>query len=209
MSAAQFDYNRNGKPVLLPIETVNTTTFQSSTTTIAKGSLVYNFTDNLLYYSNGYKYIPLVTSSPGTITTLLPFNIIKSGNQTITTTSPTQLTNFSVALNPSLQTTPQWNLATGVFMADRSLSLDVSAEITWDPLNIGLRTLSILKNGVVLSTVTDQPAASDVVPFTQTTRAVLKLALNDQVVVMVQKTNSGSLNIQSGVQSKITGMVGY
>jgi hypothetical protein len=209
MSASLYDPIRNKKPVLLPIETINPVTSQSTTTTSQKGSIVYNFNDNLLYYSNGIKYIPLVVSTPGTITTLLPFNIVKNGNQTITTTTLTSLTNFTISLDPSLQTTSQWNLTTGVFSADKPLTLDISAEVTWDPLNIGLRILQIVKNSVVLATVEDQPEASDLVPTTQKTREVLKLALNDQVSVRVQKTNSGSLNIQSGVQTKITGLVGY
>ena len=164
------------------------------------GGLIYESNTKSVYYNNGTMWVKLLTagSLPGSANT---YSLALALDMSIPTATSTTITGWSIPTEPPFhEDTSQWNLVTGVYTATSDQSLQVNAEVTWDTINLGERTLNVIYSPAVGPTViakssTIQPTPANSITTVQNVSVVVKLTTGDQCYVTVSHNAPTNISI--------------
>jgi hypothetical protein len=174
------------------------------------GGLLYNKSTRFVYYNNGSQWLPL--SGGGGGGNSQTYSMIKNGALNIPTSTPTILTNWSLAPIPYHDDTGSWNPGTGVFNAAIPETLGIDACITWAAnfSTYGKRTLEIIYKPsagvpVVAKSAITQPDPNVAIETTQEACIVLKLNAGDQAWVQVTQDSGVTIPVVAGTGTSLCG----
>jgi hypothetical protein len=175
--------------------------------------IAYDVITKRIYYNNGLTWLPLAVAGGGA-GGVFSYSFIKNLTQTIPSSTPTILTNWTFAPSPpNHDNTGDWNVLTGIFTADAMLTLLIDANITWSGgiTNQGMRTIQIVYKPsagipIVAKTMNCQGEPDTAIDTAQEASIALEMSLGDQAWVQVIHTAGVSLTISGGNTTSLCGV---
>ena len=174
------------------------------------GSIVYDPTANIVFYSNGFDWFPLMTGSGGAVTQGYSFS--KSGALGVLSGVETVITSWSIAGSPAYSTLAGWDLVAGIYTAMIEENISVHVNMTWSSgfSTLGNRILRIQykPNAGAWATIKEmvtQPDANIAIVTTQEACINALLQIGDSIRVAVFQDSGIAIDVTAGTQTTVCG----
>jgi len=174
------------------------------------GGIAYDLVTERPYYSDGFIWLPIGTSAPGTVGS---YSFVKDGAQYIPRITNTTIGIWEIMSSGVYHTLFGWDLFTGIYTATTDEVLTLEVNISWGGgiSNLGDRTLRIqhMKFGFPgWTTVKEAITQADPdlkVQTSQECQIHARISQGDSIRITVEQDSPISLPIADGLSTSISG----
>lgn len=176
------------------------------------GGLLYQPSNQKVYYSNGSTWIPLSTGGGGTGTST-SYSSYLTSDIVIPPSLWMMLTGFTdVPIPPYHDNTGNWNFSGGIYTANVACTISLNLDMSWKSgiSNLGWRYARIMYKpfGGIASAAKESSTQADPATNVDTTQELglfLEMGVGDQAWVEVMHTAPTNLLISGGIATTLSG----